>query len=453
MKKTTSVNYSLDKKIYLLYFFLLPFKKLLHLDELIDTPYMFTNISSFVMLWGVMRIILVGDIPVFPHMKKWWHMYAFASLYSFVCACAFYNSGTVAGKTSFGCLPRSIVLNFLAILSIYYNSVAFSRFVKFEDLVPVIKKQSVILLSLGYVQFGMLHGVPGCAQINDALGSVFSIVQSERLISGDRGITLFGSEPSSLGGLMIVTLPFFFALDIKEKKWTRTVLWSILFLSSGSTQALIMFVIGMAVALYARFKKKTKRIFYVGAFSLGMFMAFFYVYGIDVTRGVTNDGSFSYIVYGKLVDVNNHSTAMRVSTIINDVKIFMEYPLTGVGDGMQAFFYNENTPAWCVQSEEVQNILEGNMAASGGGNFFATFLSAYGIVGILLMVMFVKRYREDIRRYLLPCDNVVVVATSISIIVFLASGWYTTSFFNNEFVPLALSLPYLGLSLEREAVS
>lgn len=446
------INNNIDRKIYLLYFFLLPFGKLFRLDELIGTSYMFVNISSFVMLFGIIRILLFGSMPTFSHMRKWWYMYVFVSLYSFVWACAFYDFGIVSGKTSFGCIPRSIVLNFLAILSIYYNSVAFSRFIKFEDIVPVIKKQSVILLSLGYIQLGMLYGVPGCAQINDALGSVFYICQSDKLISGDRGITLFGAEPSSIGALMIVTIPFIFALDIKEKKWRRTILWSILFLSSGSSQALVMFIIGITVALYFRFKKKIQRLFYIGSFSIGMFMAFFYTYGIDSTQNITNDGSISYILYGKMVDTDNHSTATRVSTIINDVKIFAEYPLTGVGDGMQAFFYNKNTPGWCAQSDEVQEILKGNVAASGGGNFFATFISAYGIIGILLMVMFVRMYRKDICKYLLPCDNVVIIATSISIIIFLAAGWYTVSFFNNEYVPLMLSLPYLGLSLKRKVL-
>lgn len=442
------MNNNIDKKIYLLYFFLLPFGKLFHLDELIRTPYMFVNISSFVMLLGIIRLILTGTIPLFPHMKKWWSMYAFFTIYSFVLACVFYNHGIVAGKTSFGCIPRSIVLNFFAILSILYNSIAFYRFIRFEDLVPLIKKQSAILLSLGYIQFGMLYGVPGCAQINDALGMIFTICESDKLIVGDRGITLFGAEPASMGGLMIVTIPFILALDIKEKKWKRTILWSILYLSSGSSQALIMFIIGISIALYVRLKNKIHKIFYIGTMSLGLFMAFFYTYGIDTTHEITNDGSLSYILYGKIVDTENHSTATRVSTIINDIKIFAEYPITGVGDGMQAFLYNDNVPKWCTYAEEVQQILVGRVAASGGGNFFATYLSAYGMIGIVFMLFFIRHYKNDIKKYLYPCDSVVVNATSISIIIFLAAGWYTVSFFNNEYVPLMLSLPYLGLSLK-----
>lgn len=442
------MNNNIDKKIYLLYFFLLPFGKLFHLDELIRTPYMFVNISSFVMLLGIIRLILTGTIPLFPHMKKWWSMYAFFTIYSFVLACVFYNHGIVAGKTSFGCIPRSIVLNFFAILSILYNSIAFYRFIRFEDLVPLIKKQSAILLSLGYIQFGMLYGVPGCAQINDALGMIFTICESDKLIVGDRGITLFGAEPSSMGALMIVTIPFILALDIKEKKWKRTILWSILYLSSGSSQALIMFIIGISIALYVRLKNKIHKIFYIGTMSLGLFMAFFYTYGIDTTQEITNDGSLSYILYGKIVDTENHSTATRVSTIINDIKIFAEYPITGVGDGMQAFLYNDNVPKWCTYAEEVQQILVGRVAASGGGNFFATYLSAYGMIGIVFMFFFIRHYKNDIKKYLYPCDSVVVNATSISIIIFLAAGWYTVSFFNNEYVPLMLSLPYLGLSLK-----
>lgn len=442
-----SMKSSTNKYIYLLYFFLLPFGKLFHLDELVNTPYMFVNISSFVMLVGIIRLALTSSIPLFPHMQKWWSLYLFLSIYSFVFAIAFYHYGTVAGKTSFDCVPRSIVLNFFAILSVLYNSIAFSRFIRFEDLIPVIKKQNAILLTLGFIQLGMLYGVPGCAPINDSLASVFTILDSEKLVSGDRGITLLGDEPSSISVLLFVTIPFILALDIKRKKWKNTILWTVLYLSSGSSQALIMFIIAIAIALYVRFKRKIHGFFYIIAFSLGMFMALFYTYGIEVSNKAVDNKDISYILYGKIVDTENQSTATRVSTIINDVKIFEEFPLTGVGDGMQAFFYKDNIPVWCSYAEEVQTILSGKIAASGGGNFFATYISAYGLIGIILLGIFVRQYRKDIHMYLFSCDNVVVIATSISIIIFLASGWYTIAFHNNEYVPLTLSLPYLGLSL------
>ena len=435
-----------DKKIYLLYFFLLPFAKLFRLDEIIGTKYMFVNISTFVMLYGVARLVFSSYLPSFEHMKKWWHLYMFTTIYSVIMACVFFSLGTVAGKTTFDCIPRSIVLNFLAILSIYYNSIAFSRFICLDDLIPVIKKQNYILLALGYIQFGMLHGVSGCAQLNDTLASIFSICKSDYLILGDRGITLFGSEPSSIGLLMIVTIPFILSVDIKEKKWISTILWSILFLSSGSSQALVMFSIGLTVALFIRYKGRVLKIFYIMSFGLGTFMAFFYTFGIDVTKEFTNDGSLSYMLYGKLVDVNNHSTCTRVSSIINDILIFKDYPLTGVGDGIQGFFFRENTPLWCYGAEEVQSFLTGKAVASGGGNFFASYISAYGILGILLLILFTKKYLRDRTLLLGQCDNIVIHASSIGLIVFLATGWYTVSFFNNEYVPLMLSLPYLGLS-------
>lgn len=434
-----------DKKIYLLYFFLLPFGKLIHLDELIGTPYMFVNISTFVMLFGIVRLLATNSVLNLPHMKKWWRMYAFASFYSFMMAFVYYHLGTIAGKSSFECIPRSIVLNFFAILSIHYNSIAFTQ-ISISSLVPIIKKQNIILLTLGYIQLGMLNGVPGCAAINDALGSVFTIVKSDLLLTADRGITLFGSEPSATGTLMLVTVPFILALDIKEKRWKNTILWSILYFSSGSSQALIMYTIGIIIALFVRFGGQIRRLFFLGAFCVGMFMAFFYTYGINTTKEITNDGGLSYVLYGKLVDVENHSTATRVSTIINDIKIFVDKPLTGVGDGLQAYFYNDNIPPWCANAEEVQEILGGHIAASGGGNFFASFISAYGFIGIILLIIFIRQYRKDFQACLLRCDKVVVIAASISIIIFLAAGWYTISFFNNEYVPLALSLPYLALS-------
>lgn len=438
---------NIDKKIYLLYFFLLPFGKLLHLEDFIDSKYMFVNISSFVMLFGVTKLLLTNQTPRLLHMSKWWNMFAFTTAYSFIMAVVFFFVNTTyIGRSTFECIPRSIVLNFLAITSIYYNSIAFLRYVNFEDLLPIIKKQNIILLCLGYIQLGLLYGVPGCAQINDGLSTIFSIKESGYLINGDRGITLFGSEPSSIATLMVVTIPFILAIDIKNKKWTNTILWSIIYLTSGSSQALGMFLLGLCVALYIRYKEKVLRAFYILSFSLGMFMAFYYAFGIDVNREIANDGTMSYILYGKLVDVENQSTCTRVSSIINDIYIFRDFPITGVGDGLQGLFYVQNVPQWCTIAEEVQIFMSGEAVASGGGNFFASYMSAFGIIGIIVLIGFVKKYREDRRLYLNQCDITVSNASSIGLIMFLATGWYTISFFNNEYVPVMLSLPYLGLS-------
>lgn len=53
---------------------------------------------------------------------------------------------------------------------------------------------------------------------------------------------------------------------------------------------------------------------------------------------------------------------MRSSSIVNDMKIFFKYPITGVGDGLQGYWYNENLPIIYLASTEVQDLASGKMA-------------------------------------------------------------------------------------------
>lgn len=95
------------------------------------------------------------------------------------------------------------------------------------------------------------------------------------------------------------------------------------------------------------------------------------VYSIDIkvdsSAASTQKDSFEYIVFGKLVDKENMSTAMRVSTIINDMRILSQHPITGVGNGMQGYWYSENVPDWCKLSYEVENLLNGKAGIANGG--------------------------------------------------------------------------------------
>lgn len=80
------------------------------------------------------------------------------------------------------------------------------------------------------------------------------------------------------------------------------------------------------------------------------------------------------------------SGAYRNSTIVNDWKVFSEYPLCGVGDGNQGFFYAQNLPDWILLSGSVEVIdaLSGVKGVLDGGAFIGSVVSGYGIIGIVM---------------------------------------------------------------------
>ncbi|WP_455621545.1 hypothetical protein [Parabacteroides sp.] len=281
------------------------------------------------------------------------------------------------------------------------------------------------------------------------MAGITKLQDSAYLLRLNRGITLFGSEPSSTASVLIYIVPFSLIYEFNRSWKPMTILWSILLLLSGSTQTLVSFLLIAVGYMYIKFKSAIpKRIYYV-VFVFGASLALFYTYGtkIDVVK---TDSKFAYILYGKAVNFKDYSLQMRESSVINDMKVFFNYPITGVGDGIQGMLYAKNIPDWVKHNVEVQNLLNGKGGIpNGGGNFFPTFLSGYGLIGILLLWLFYKRYRHDIAT--LNGDFLFGNIFSLGLLLFMVSGWQTISVFNNEFMVLLLALPYINY--ENEAYS
>lgn len=155
--------------------------------------------------------------------------------------------------------------------------------------------------------------------------------------------------------------------------------------------------------------------------------------------------SLDYILLGKITDTENHSTMMRSSSIVNDMKIFFKYPITGVGDGLQGYWYNENLPIMYLASTEVQDLASGkNGIADGGGAYFPLMLSAYGLIGVFFLFLFLGGYKQ----YIIPKRHeknvtIPIVMFRIFICVFLSSAWFGLGIRQNFVVCFVLSLPII----------
>ena len=160
--------------------------------------------------------------------------------------------------------------------------------------------------------------------------------------------------------------------------------------------------------------------------------------------------SFEYVLVGKIQDRDNLSTAMRASTVINDMKIFYDYPFTGVGDGNQGYFYRQNVPMWVVASEEVQSLMHGTKIANGGGNFFPSFVSAYGLIGVVFFLFFLKSYRKAFRSSILTKNMNLQMIYTLGMSLFLLTSWYVTGVKLNETICFLLALPCVEKMRERE---
>lgn len=101
-------------------------------------------------------------------------------------------------------------------------------------------------------------------------------------------------------------------------------------------------------------------------------------------------------VFFRSISESDQSGAYRNSTIINDWLIFKSYPVFGVGDGNQGFFYAGNQPSWILSnsSGEVAQALRGAKGVLDGGAFIGSLVSGYGIVGVVLFLnWFIYQFR------------------------------------------------------------
>ena len=434
----------LSVNIYKLYIFCLP------LGRLFDLPFgdfydkVITQFSTLLMLIGVF-MLLIENKKLFSQRNKYFvHIYFFMLIFSLLAASVFTFTLDNQYESPFSAILGDIILYFFVLLSIFYNTYCLSNYVSLREVYKMFNFQVILLLLVGYSQ---LLGMIGFSIPYDILSTIFSLRELSWLSSVDRGVTFFGSEPSSASLLCFVVIPYLYSC-IKEESGVKRVffiiallLFTFLILCSNSSQLLILFFGSAIVFLWACFKSISK-IFYFFSFTGGFIFALAYLNTESVSSVSNYDTkSIEYAILGKIVDRENLSTAMRASTVINDFKVFFDYPLTGVGDGIQGFFYAENQPSWTKSSSEVSELISTHTIPNGGGNFFPSYISAYGFIGIIFLVLFIRRYKYLYRTSILLQDKRIDLIFQISIILFLFAGWHVVGIKQSETMIFILSLP------------
>ena len=178
------------------------------------------------------------------------------------------------------------------------------------------------------------------------------------------------------------------------------------------------------------------------SFLIGLSMAIMYtiVFAGDAIN-VDVNSDLQYVLWGKFFDTSNYSTITRSSTIINDMLIFKDFPITGVGNGNQGFFFNQNVPSWMNRSVEVEGFR--SVITNGGGNFFPSFVSAFGLLGVIILISFIKKYKKWEEDSVVRESREVGLLFNITISLFLLTSWYSVSLKSFEIMAFIFSLPFV----------
>ncbi len=437
-------NNNFAANIYKLYVLCLPFGMVFKIpfDDYLTN--MIGGFSNLVMLVGCFALMLKGKPLINQRNKIFGGLYIYMAISSIVMAIVLSMFVDSKYESPLSAISGDIVFYFLTILSVFYNSYCLSHYVSFSSIYKIFDWQIVVLLIVGYAQ---LLGMMGMAGPYNLLSSFLALKDISWLTDLNRGVTFFGSEPASAAGLCFVVFPYIYS-SVQNNKGAKKLLYIIalllflvLVLGSNSSQFLTM-AIGSALLFVWSCFGKIKKAFYYISFSLGLLFAIAYISSENLSTAANADSdSFEYVVFGKVVDKTNKSTAMRASTVINDLKVFADFPLTGVGDGNQGYFYAENQPMWTRYSGEVMDLITKNVVPNGGGNFFPAYISAYGIIGIFVLIGFIGKYRKLYNSSFLQKDKRMDTIFQISIILFLFASWHVVGIKQSQTMIFVLSLP------------
>lgn len=450
----------IETKLYKSYLFFLPLGIFLRY-ELPLQEYLFNAFSCFFFWPGFLLAISGRRKKIVPSLLKGWRkMTCFQAIYTFLLATIlFVPLGPLNGENTLRACIGIIVFGIVVLMHISYNVYAFAHLITWNQAERIFYKSIYVLLFIGYLQLATIR-IGGFAGIYHVLGSVFFLTDDL-----DRGVQFFGSEASTVSTLFIFVIPFLISKILhsktihifKNKDLLLLALFLPLFISSNSSSVLLSLLMVTLVFICMIFRYHMfYRVCLMGSFLIGMLIAVAYGLGDMRFQGKTDDQEdLAYILLGKITDTDNHSTMMRSSSIINDMKIFFEYPLTGVGDGLQGYWYNENLPIVYLASPEVSDLVHGkNGIADGGGAYFPLMLSAYGLIGVFFLIMFLGEYK----RYMIPkkaegAIPIPICMFRIFICIFLSSGWFVLGIRQNFSVCFAVSLPIIYQALVMKQIT
>lgn len=243
----------------------------------------------------------------------------------------------------------------------------------------------VCVIILGVMQaITLVTGIP----LYDAFNS-FGLFQD---IFGER-ISTIGSEPSANAIIIgMISLPYVISRLAHGAPKRFRFYFVILLVLVGfvSSSQCYYSVISLGIGYFVFFRPK--RIKHTALAILSLIcciacIAFIVItaFGVHLMENEAVQQAYYYI-FEKVGDSNSQSTTYRMSTTVNDIYVFERYPVFGVGDGLQGFYFNENIAEhWSTGgSIELENALAGKVGLVGSGCLMTGLLSSFGVVGFAL---------------------------------------------------------------------
>lgn len=354
--------------------------------------------------------------------------------------------GDCNGVSPFKGILAMGIFYFHYILILLYNIRVF-QILNYKDVVEMLRNTCRVLLVLGYVQVAVMSGFGG-GMYDAIVGAIGGINPSYQLSK----LCLTSSEGASAGSIMaIFVFPFLLARNIHgdKKAIYEVLLWIVPLYFTHSSTAFILFSLNIIVYVIIMLKDSVRnrprlRNFMITGFVVltGMSVAkYFGFVNVNVLDEV------NYLLFEKAADEENGSTVSRSIPLILNWGAFTEEPIMGVGNGLQGYFFNKYFPDWAffVEGSDVGGFYtKAQKGIANGGIFWGGYLSGYGVIGIVLAIVFINKL-VGLRRRRLKSMGLFNEYFIIAAPAFFLSG-FQGELYATFYAWFIVSLPFMNYS-------
>ena len=356
--------------------------------------------------------------------------------------------GNIGNESAFSGIAGMLVYFTQYVFIVFYNKEIF-RYITKEEIIGLLNKLVLFLFILGYFQIAVMVSGGLFASLYDKLDILDIVRNSEKLPK----LCLTGSEGASAGTLIgTFVFPFIMAKVFVQRKWLKNIIFllawlPVVYFTYSSTAYILIAIDILVFCLFYMIKVKRGidsivmgLLFSIGLIAVLLFpVSFANLLPSDVGEKV------EYLLTEKATDKANGSTVSRLVPLYVNWGAFMEYPILGVGNGNQGYFYEKYFPefAWNVAGSDASVFLERSRGGiSNGGVFIPSLLSGYGIVGVIWILIYIMKCLRHVKsnRNKLGLFYYMFHISWIAILVTGLQG----DFVGNYYLWFLLSIPFMA---------
>lgn len=401
-------NSSLEKWIAVLYVYLLPVRMIAPFAILRDILPGATVYFDF-----LLHILGLALLVLSPHKRdNTWHNTPESKVISsFVWLIIFLNCTSIimaiiiqlvlgdhGGESAFSGIAGMLIYFSQYALMIIYNYRVL-QLIDRDHLEKIWGRICWCLLFLGYWQVACM-----------TLGGIFATLYDHFNFLGVMyqanmpKLCLTGAEGASAGSIIsIFVMPYLFSNIIYKKNNKRYIiqilLWLIpLFFTKSSTAYILFSACCFVFILLFLYTNGFSKLFLL-SLPVIVIVIVFMIFP-DLLPDLARE-QIEYLLLDKIGDQQNGSTATRMVPLLVNWGAFTEWPLLGVGNGLQGYFYEKYFPSWALYAvgTDATTFLELSRTSIGnGGIFIPSLLSGYGILGCGAIIATCAKYAKMINR-------------------------------------------------------